>query len=344
MLVTAYPQAVALVIDLLLPDLTGQKLLQRFVKEERKLPPVIVMSGVFRGQQQQEKVRAICDLAGWYEKPFDASRLVAQLATLAGIAPVVRSEPKKVADDLECSITEGTPVSGDLISDAHPVIDTRDLEEKTLADDDEEFGEFDIPTVIEETGDLSQAEPGGHDLSKTTVPSVLAAVYAAQETAEIVFERGPERIKLTFERGRPVHASSGLKKDGDARAIVRRLIGWSAGWYRVGFKVEAHGPKSMSLHPASLILEGVRELFAVERLRALVPPKLRPMPSPSSPFALYELPLTDDEAMMLLLTTGQRSVEAIVREMSKRTGERETLAALYSLLTLGVLVDVLAVP
>jgi hypothetical protein len=98
------------------------------------------------------------------------------------------------------------------------------------------------------------------------------------------------------------------------------------------------------LDPAALILEGVRDLFELERLRALVPSTLRPTPSPSSPFPLHALPLTDQEAPVLLRATGARSVEAIVREMSSRAGERETLAVIYSLLTLGVLVDVRALP
>ena len=116
---------------------------------------------------------------------------------------------------------------------------------------------------------------------------------------------------------------------------------------QIGFKVDTNisglGDGS-ALDPAAVILAGVREVFELDRLRALVPATLRPMPSPSSPFPLSDLPLTDHEALVLLRATGARSVEAIIREMQATVGERETLAVLYSLLVLGVLVDVRALP
>jgi CheY-like chemotaxis protein len=339
----AYPRAVAIVLDLLLPDLTGQKLLARLVHEHQTLPPVLIMTGVFSGAAHQEKVRSICEIAGWYEKPFDARLLVEGLAAIAGIDPKSRTEHLRLKggedafDDFE--IVEGTPVSSVDDSDAHRVIGTGDLEETTVADDDEDFNDF--PTVIEAVPRLRFG-----DLSRTTLPSLLFAVYAAQETAEVVFERNGRRRMIYFSRGCPVYASSDDPEMRDTRAIVQSLFAWTSGRYMVGFKVDTHlsGLSGEPLHPAALVLEGVRDAFELERLRALVPSALRPMPAPSSPFPLQDLPLTDREASILLRATGARSVEAIVREMQAKASERETLAVLYSLLALGVLVDVRALP
>src|SRR5687768_2928607 len=91
-LLTAYPHAIAIVLDLLLPDMTGQRLLARFVQEQRKLPPVLIMTGVFSGAAHHEKVRSVCDIAGWYEKPFDTRLLVEQLVEIAGVDLKSRKE------------------------------------------------------------------------------------------------------------------------------------------------------------------------------------------------------------------------------------------------------------
>ncbi len=323
--------AAAVVLDLLLPDLTGQKLLHRLLKAGRTLPPVIVVTAVFKGAGQQEKLREMCPLAGWYEKPFDTRLLVEQVARLAGRDPVARKPQAPFDTD----------------SEDRTVFDALTFSART-------------PTPDQVATHLKTGLRTG-DLARTTVPSLISAFYAAQETGEIALQRGERRRLLLFSRGRPVHAMANDLKT-SAFEIAKRTFAWASGRYAVGFRAHAVLPSRDDPHPgglktdadaaaapegvidpARLILEGVRELFEVDRLRALVPPKMRPVQSPSAAFPLYELPLTDLEAKVLLRATGDRSVDTILREMGGRA-ERVTLAALYSLLTLGVLVDVRALP
>ena len=121
--------------------------------------------------------------------------------------------------------------------------------------------------------------------------------------------------------------------------IIRSLFTWTTGRYVVGFKVRSHVPPvALKEDTTALVINGVRDLFELDRLQRLVRPELRPHPSPNSPFPLYQLPLTDPEALLLLKTTGDLTVAGLCEVIRGQLDERHVLATLYSLLTLGVLV------
>jgi FixJ family two-component response regulator len=430
-----YPDSVALVLDLLLPDLTGQKLLQRLVKKKAPLPPVFVMTGVFKGAAQQEKVRAICPLAGWFEKPFDTRLLVDPIAKLAGKEPIARKEHERVGQvtgSFDIKILEPQELDALVVKRPQSVAPTADLQRTPdltaedidvdidieVAEEDEAppagpasedgFVASENPTQV----DVAPASSWGFDstptpqqiaeglrtnlragdLASTTVPALLYAFYVAQETGEIAFERGDHRKIVYLVDGCPVYAISNQDADrfgalakrlaglperdlaraiddakrsdrmlGDVlvsrgmidrakrdqlleeqtRVIIRSLFAWTTGRYVVGFRpqTEFEMDAPPGEHPARLIINGVRDMFEIERLRALVPKDLRPMPSPSPAFELFELPLRDPEALILLRTTGARSISAIIADLRDQIGEREVLATMFSLFTLGVLVS-----
>ena len=385
----------ALVVDMLLPDLTGRRLLER-LKEHNISAPTFVMSGVFKGQNQREKAQAILPVAGWYEKPFDTRLLVERIAHAVGHEAVGRHahQPiKRVTRDFDIDILE--PVEAPA-----------------------ESMDFDVDVSFADAPEPSgpprrdPARPGGFaagrtasaaelaaglrtslrvgDLAHTTLPRLVHAFFVAQETGEIAFERGSTRKIVYFDHGWPTHAISNQDEErlgrlaqervpldasqvedilrraressertGDimvqlgliserqrdqlleeqTRRILRSLFAWDAGRYVIGFRgrVELRrAPLSESL--GSFILRGVRELFAVDRLRRHLPDGLKPSPSPNPTFALSELPLSDLEARLLLDVTGRRSVAQLVERAAPRLSEQGVRAVLYALLATGVLV------
>jgi CheY-like chemotaxis protein len=450
------PQAV--VIDLLLPDMTGHKLISA-LKQLGK-PKVFVITGVFKGQSQMERVRSLTEVSGWYEKPFDTRLLVEQvMASLGGTAAVKQRaehiEVEHVTSDFDINILEpvddgisvGTPDLKD--SDVDIDIDIEvPLDESSMAmletvskDDELNIELEDITTELQQDGgieleipvsspsprtrtpSLPRLEPitpprvaaprsqsgFSHEGSPTpqqmkaglrakmrtgplrgaTVPRLLTAFHLSQETGEIVFEQQGVRKVIFFAEGRPVYARSNQDSDRlgaiakkeyglssaqiqsalevarrtdrmlgevliehglvpqtshhdllreQTRVIIRSLLTWSEGRYVIGFHV-ANGVRHAKLedHPAALVMQGVRELFDLEKLRRLVPDKMRPMPSPSSPFELHELPIPDAAAMLLLRSTGARTVRAMLEEIAPRLSEHDARAHIYSLLMLGVL-------
>lgn len=409
-------------VDLLLPDMTGHKLIELIVREGPP-PPLFVMSGVFRGMQQREKVERTARLEGWYEKPFDTRLLVEQVVRLIGHDVKDRRAHKRVGEvtgDFDINILEpvddGVAVSQD--ADLDLDIDIEVVEESgpqpswegrtELSDHPprrgsgpgrRDSGAFDaISTGFGRAHSASPAEVAAGlrtslrtgSLETTTMPRLLNAFFVAQETGEIVFERGDVRKIVYFESGVPTYAVSNQDSErlgaiarqaagidsskvetavrrardseqltGDVmvqlglideaaraemlaeqtRAIIRSLFTWERGRYVIGFKVRTHiHPVRLNEDTAALVINGVRDLFELDRLRRLLPSGLRPRPSPNPPVELYQLPLTDPEAMLLLKATGDLDVEELVELIHPALDARGARALVYGLLTLGVLV------
>lgn len=475
----------AVIVDLLLPDMTGHKLLTAL--KHGGSPELFVITGVFKGQGQLERVRAIAPLAGWFEKPFDTRVLVEQVVKAIG-ANVVRREAHRAVEsitpDFDINILDPVEAEGIRVPlfiehrEVTPEIDI-DLDESAmsayahvgeeLSIEVEDLGaELDahggteharsVPTVpigridprrasqsspISQisTGSLPplssfvhgpQGTPGSQPsrpalaatplpaartpsgfavetsptpeqlrgglrakmrtgpLRSATVSRLLTAFHLSQETGEIAFERKQERKVVHFAEGRPVYARSNqdidrigsiakrayglsgaqleraleLARRSDrmlgevlieqrmipessrqellreqTRSIIRSLLTWTDGRYVIGFNARPNDLLRVELddHPAALVMQGVRELFDVERLRTLVPDRMRPMPSPNAPYELHELPMGDAEAMLLLRSTGARNVRALLDELAPRLTEQDVRAHLYGLLVLGML-------
>jgi len=406
----------AVVVDLLLPDMTGHKLLE-LIARQGPPPPIFVMSGVFRGSEQQERVESIVHIEGYFEKPFDTRLLVEQLARLVGQDIKDRrahQQVGRVTGDFDINILAPVDQTGSLMPDSDDLdIDIDVVEESgprwdsatEIADTSPRGGRPEPGTPFDgmSTGfgrehSASPAEVAAGlrtslrtgTLNTTTMPRLLNAFYVAQETGEIVFERGQVRKIVYFEGGAPSYAVSNQDAErlgaivrqaarlspeqineavkmargterltGDVlvqlgyideqaraemlaeqtRSIIRSLFTWESGRYVIGFKVRTQlNTIELSEDTAGLVLTGVRDLFELERLRRLLPARLRPRPSPNPPFELYQLPLKDPEALLLLKTTGDLDVTELVELLYPQLDERGVRAQIYSLLTLGILV------
>lgn len=430
------------IVDLLLPDMTGHKLLAAL--KQQGATNFFVITGVFKGQGQMERVRAIAPLAGWFEKPFDARVLVEQALKIVGQKMVARDAHLKIESvtaDLDIQIldpvelepegiraptmhtdktapadldiqvdvdldesamamleTVGTTSEVEIEVDLYkrartetPIAATRDLPKRPA-----------VPLARSSSGVTSELSPTAAQLRSglraklrtgplrsATVPRLLTAFHISHETGEIAFERNGERKVIYFAEGRPVYARSnqdgdrigaiarktfGLTKESveqalqyarqtdrmlaevliearlipesaklellreQTRIIIRSLLTWSEGRYVIGFNVH---PDIMRVelhdHPAALVVHGIRELFDLEKLRRLVPDRMRPMPSPNAPYELCELPMQDAEAMLLLRSTGARTVRTLLDERMPALDEHDARAHLYGLLVLGIL-------
>lgn len=444
----------AVVVDLLLPDMTGHKLLTAL--KHGGAPELFVITGVFKGQGQLERVRSITPIAGWFEKPFDTRVLVEQVVKAIG-ANVVRREAHRAVEnitpDFDINILEpveaegirvpvmtefreATPAEIDIDLDesamsayAH-VSDELSIEVEDLGAELSAHGGSELartvptlpigrieprrpsqpsqpaqPIVRTPSGVMAAAElsptpeqlRGGlrakmrtGPLRSATVSRLLTAFHLSQETGEIAFERKQERKVIHFAEGRPVYARSNQDTDRigsvakrayglsgaqleraltiarktdrmlgevlieermipessrqdllreQTRSIIRSLLTWTDGRYVIGFNARPNDLLRVELddHPAALVMQGVRDLFDVERLRTLVPDRMRPMPSPNAPYELHELPMGDAEALLLLRSTGARNVRALLDELHPRLTEQDVRAHLYGLLVLGVL-------
>ena len=213
----------AVALDMLLPDLTGKKLVQRLkpLLEDR---PLFVMSGVFKAMSHREPIEALRPVAGWFDKPFDTRVLVQSISRAIGWSgpPVAREEHrrvKRVTPSYDIQILD--PVEGSL-SGVHEPPRARRPEPNIEIDIDLES--MDLPKMpssfegeasgFAHTHTASPAELAAGlrtnlrrgSLTETSLPRLIYAFYVAQEAGEVVFEQDDQRKVVYFERGVPAYA------------------------------------------------------------------------------------------------------------------------------------------
>ncbi len=120
------------------------------------------------------------------------------------------------------------------------------------------------------------------------------------------------------------------------KAIIYTLFGWEDGTYVLQLKRKASAePIKLDAHPATLISRGIKKLYKPERLRQLLLPNDKLLPSGQPAYPLHEIKLEDWEAQLLSKIDGTRTVSELLIEAKR--AERTVLSYLYSMVALTVL-------
>ena len=386
----------AAVLDILLPDMIGHQLAELIAKELHI--PVIFMTGVFKGGRQAQEAQAKYGCVAYFEKPFDAHKLI---ETLYGIAKPEQAAlaPSSIEDafdvELDIDVVEELPTSpmeltglikvtgGDSIS---AVLKGETLRAQSGAGD---FGRVRAPApgrIV--TPGLPPLDPKSRRGSlKDNLPALITAFYLSQETGELGVQRGKVKKIVYFEKGQPVFAQSNVVSDrfgqflvrvgkitqeqlhvatvtaearkcrtGDVlaemgllketerlyyvaqhvKAIIYSIFAWEDGVYNVSFQNRAHAePIKLDVHPANLIMRGIKKLYRPERLRRLLHPEDRLVPSLQPAYPLSDLELEKWEAAMLPQIDGTRTVAELMGHAGRP--EHQVYGTLHGLVALTVL-------
>ncbi len=120
------------------------------------------------------------------------------------------------------------------------------------------------------------------------------------------------------------------------KAIIYSVFGWEDGEYRIHFADRAAQEAiKIDLHPANLIVRGVKKLYKPERLYRLLSPEDRLIPSPQPAYGLHEVELERWEAELLPKVDGTRTVASVVK-LAQRP-EHAVYGFLYGALALKLL-------
>lgn len=120
------------------------------------------------------------------------------------------------------------------------------------------------------------------------------------------------------------------------KAIVYSLFGWEEGEYRLHFDDRAAKEAiKLDLHPANLIMRGVKKLYKPERLFRLLSPEDRLIPTPQPAYGLHEVELEKWEAELLARVDGTRTLAELIH-MAQRP-EHLVYGYLYGLTALKIL-------
>jgi two-component system OmpR family response regulator len=155
--------------------------------------------------------------------------------------------------------------------------------------------------------------------------AAAVAASSGRRTGDVLIERG-----LLKDTERLYYVGQQVK------AIIYSLFGWEDGAYTMSFKDKA-GAESIKLdvHPGNLIIRGIKKLYKPERLRRLIKPEERFIPSLQPAYQLNEVDLEKWEAEFLPKIDGTRTVAELLA--ASQRPEHVLYAFLQSLVALSIL-------
>ena len=119
------------------------------------------------------------------------------------------------------------------------------------------------------------------------------------------------------------------------KAIIYSVFAWEDGEYRLHFTDRAgHEPVKIDLHPANLIVRGVKKLYKPDRLRRLLA-RGATSSRRRTAYDLYDVEMEKWEADLLPLVDGNRAVAELVAKAGRPP--HVVTAFLYAMVALRVL-------
>lgn len=228
------------IVDVLLPDMLGYDV-ARSLRDAGV--PFVFMTGIFKGGRAAADARQQHGAAGYFEKPFEARRLLETIR--------VHIVPARPAPSPRPSLTPlPTPLPVRLApAPARATELPPDLDVRTPVEPEEPLDALELTGSIElkEAGPLSavisgqplqaaavappsgapgvtpspRAEPPDEGELRDNLPDLITAFWLTQQTGELALQRGKVKKALYFEQGRPCHAISNLVADRFGPFLVR---------------------------------------------------------------------------------------------------------------------------
>jgi CheY-like chemotaxis protein len=373
------PQAA--VVDVLLPDMMGYDVGAACRKAGI---PFVFMSGIFKGGRAAMDARNQHGAAGYFEKPFDARRLVDAVRSLLPTSAPSRAAPASPAApetdfDVEVAVEADEPAEAMELTGRVSITEAGKVT-AVLRGDTVTAGPVGAPARppppsrpappptaarVRETrarGEGAVAATEGR--LEDNLPHLITAFWLAQQTGELTLQKGKVKKTIYFEQGRPCFSISNLVTDrfgpflvrvgkitsaqlelcqaaanstgrrtGDVlvemgllketeklyyvaqqvKAIVYSVFGWEEGQYRFHFADRAAQEAiKIDLHPANLIVRGVKKLYKPERLYRLLSPEDHLIPTPQPAYGLHEVELERWEAELLPRVDGTRTLAELI--------------------------------
>jgi two-component system OmpR family response regulator len=240
----------AAVVDVLLPDMMGYDVGAALKGAQI---PFVFMTGVFKGGRAASDARAQHGAAAYFEKPFDAKKLIEALrAMMPGVTPSPAQPAAGAAEEEEAIELSDFDVEAGVEAD-EPEAAMELTGRVTLTEDGK------VSAVLK--GDTVRAAPvapqrpaappprpaatpprpgaaprapaakapakPAHGLAHTegtledNLPELITAFWLAQQTGELTLQKGKVKKTLYFEKGRPCFAISNLLTDRFGPFLVR---------------------------------------------------------------------------------------------------------------------------
>jgi len=224
--IAAESPAVA-IVDVLLPDMMGYEVAAALKKAGI---PFVFMTGIFKGRRAASEARVQHGAAGYFDKPFEAKKLLETVRGLLPPEPVKRAPPapppgraRRDTDfDVDVAVEPEEPVDAFSLTGKVEVTESgrvsatirgRSLEAAPIA-----------PAVAAPAPAAprpSRAGPPDEGELRDNLPDLVTAFWLTQQTGELAVQRGKVKKVVYFEKGRPCFAISNLVADRFGPFLVR---------------------------------------------------------------------------------------------------------------------------
>jgi hypothetical protein len=148
------------------------------------------------------------------------------------------------------------------------------------------------------------------------------AQRTGRRTGDILVERG-----LLTDADRPYYLGQQVK------SIIYSLFAWEEGSYVMSFGAPARQEVlKLDVHPATLIVRGMKKLYKPERVRRLLALEDRLVPSREPIYPFRDIPIERWESELLSLADGTRTVAELIALVKRPEGSVQlSLAVLLAL-------------
>ena len=221
-LIRTQPPALAC-LDILLPDVMGYAVAEALRKEHPGVPYVFV-TGVFKGSKHAQQGQSKYGAAAYFEKPFEAKKLLAAVAALVPPGPPRIAPEEEFEVELDIDIEEDEPAETMELSGRVLVSGTSgpvELTGKDLRASPIQKGAD--PGARRPTG--TRPAPPGVKMRRgelrDNLPALVSAFFLSRETGELGVQKGAVKKVVFFEEGQPVFALSNLLADRFGQFLVR---------------------------------------------------------------------------------------------------------------------------
>ncbi len=160
---------------------------------------------------------------------------------------------------------------------------------------------------------------------ETLQAAVEEANETSQRTGDVLILMG-----LLTEQERLYYVGQQIK------SILYSLFAWTDGNYQLSFQDRARKETiKLDIHPATLVLRGVKKLYKPDRLARILSMDDRPIPGGDPLFSLSDVELQGWEALVVARCDGTRTVRELLRLSGKP--ELEALGMLVALVSMRIL-------
>jgi two-component system OmpR family response regulator len=219
----------AAVVDVLLPDMMGYDVAAAL---RNALVPFVFMTGVFKGARASSDAHAQHGAAGYFEKPFEARKLIEALRNLLPARGPAAPPRAAAAGRTPAAAPDASDIDVEVAVESDEPVEAMDLTGNVVLTEDGKVSAVlkGAPVHAAPIGAPARAPgvvavrprpPGDAGRLEDNLPDLINAFYLAQQTGELTLQKGKVKKTLYFEKGRPCFAISNLVTDRFGPFLVR---------------------------------------------------------------------------------------------------------------------------